>query len=211
MPVIHDFPQRQDCRLILASASPRRQELLKLCGTPFCVVTAEVDEGAAICRMQENHKNLPFDRLAEHIVMGLASEKAAAVLSLHPETVVIGADTIVTVGESILGKPSSPEEAFQMLKELCGKRHQVLTGVSIKSRGREDTFFSRSFVQFYPWDSLTEDVVRRYVDTGSPMDKAGAYGIQDMGALLVQEIEGDYYTIMGLPLAEIYRRLEVFL
>ena len=196
--------------LILASKSPRRQEILQLCGEPFLVAAANVDEDGIEVSVKRTCKDQEFNLMASRIVMELAKAKARQVLNKYPEAIVIGADTIVIIDESILGKPSTEEDAFAMLRKLSGRRHHVLTGVSILSREREETFYTSAGVHFYPWYPEGEDLARRYIDTGSPLDKAGAYGIQDMGALFVKSIEGDYYTVMGLPVAEVYRRLKNF-
>ena len=193
--------------LILASSSPRRQDLLQLSGQPFTTASADLDEDALIREINATHPADSFFKRTSLIVMSLAGAKAAKILMENPDAVVIGADTIVTIDDTILGKPSSPEEAYDMLRRLSGREHQVLTGVSIRSRKKDDTFFTVTRVTFYPWDVREEEWARRYIATGLPMDKAGAYGIQDMGALLVSKIEGDYYTVMGLPLAEVSRRL----
>lgn len=196
--------------LILASKSPRRQELLQLCGESFTVITADLDEAAVVVDVKEANQEQPFDLIAVKIVMALAKEKALKVLEMNPEAVIIGADTIVTIDEKILGKPASEAEAYEMLHQLSGRKHSVLTGVSILSKEKEETFYTCAKVCFYPWDSDSEELVKRYIATGSPFDKAGGYGIQDMGALLVERIEGDFYTVMGLPVAEVYRYLKKF-
>lgn len=198
-------------RLILASASPRRQELLKLCGRPFIIRIAEADEEVIVNKVKTSSAGLPFCVLAEKIVMELAAAKAESVFPLYADAVIVGADTIVTLDNCIIGKPESQKQAYEMLRNLCGRRHQVLTGVSIKSETCNDTFFTKTAIEFYPYDNKTEDLIRRYIDTGSPMDKAGAYGIQDMGALFVKKIEGDFYTVMGLPVAELCRRLDLYM
>jgi septum formation protein len=195
----------------LASASPRRRELLNLCGRPFDIQIAKVNERTIVDRLKTGGIGQSFDVLAEKIVIELAGAKAEAIHTLHPSAVVIGADTVVISEEKIIGKPRSEKEAMEMLKNLCGRKHHVLTGVSIVSTNLKDVFFSKASVEFYPYDEMTKELIRRYVETGSPMDKAGAYGIQDMGALLVKRIEGDFYTVMGLPVAELWRRLAPFL
>ena len=199
--------------LILASGSPRRQELLRLCEEPFTVITADIDEDSILEEMKKNMQGFLFERIAAAIVQKLAATKAAAVLKTRPEeerSVILGADTIVVVDEEILGKPASKEEALAMLRLLSGREHSVYTGVSIQSKEAEETFFTCTKVRFYPWEGEEETLARRYVEDGSPLDKAGAYGIQDRGALLVESICGDYYTVMGLPVSEVHRRLRHF-
>jgi len=197
-------------RLVLASQSPRRTELLGLIGIPFTASAADVDENLLAREAGARFEDKPFSVRAACTVMTLAAAKARNVLSDNPDAVVIGSDTIVTIDDSILGKPSSPEHALAMLHRLSGRDHHVFTGVSIQTRGREETFFSGTRVGFYPWCPCEEELARRYIAGGSPLDKAGAYGIQDLGALFIRGIKGDYYTVVGFPVAEIYRRLQNF-
>lgn len=196
--------------LILASQSPRRQELLSLFGIPFAAKAADIDEDAVTCVIKDQFSEEPFSIMAAMIVMNLARAKARKLLDTNPDAVVIGSDTIVTIDASILGKPSSPDDAFEMLRRLSGREHHVFTGVSIMSRGKEENFFTVTRVGFFPWSTSEEDLARRYIAEGSPLDKAGAYGIQDMGALFIRGIKGDCYTVMGLPVSEVYHRLKDF-
>lgn len=196
--------------LILASQSPRRQELLSLVGIPFAAKAADIDEDAVTCVLKDQFSKEPFSIMAAMIVMNLARAKARKLLDTNPDAVVIGSDTIVTIDESILGKPSSPDDAFEMLRRLSGREHHVFTGVSIISRCKEETFFTVTRVGFFPWSTSEIDLARRYISEGSPLDKAGAYGIQDMGALFIRGIKGDHYTVMGLPVSEVYHRLKNF-
>lgn len=196
--------------LILASQSPRRQELLSLVGIPFAAKAADIDEDALTCALKDQFSEEPFSIMAAMIVMNLARAKARKLLDTNPDAVVIGSDTIVTIDASILGKPSSPDDAFEMLRRLSGREHHVFTGVSIMSRGKEENFFTVTRVGFFPWSTSEIDLARRYIAEGSPLDKAGAYGIQDMGALFIRGIKGDCYTVMGLPVSEVYHRLKDF-
>lgn len=196
--------------LILASKSPRRKELLSLIGVPFIAENTDVDESVLTDRISEKFKNEPFSIIASNIVMGLARAKAQSISRNCSNSVVIGSDTIVTVDSTVLGKPKSNDDALRILRLLSGKDHYVYTGVSIQAEGKEDTFFTVTRVSFYPWTEKEEKLAARYVATGLPLDKAGAYGIQDMGALFIREIDGDYYTVMGLPIAEVYRHLGEF-
>ncbi|MEI8200131.1 MAG: Maf family protein [Eubacteriales bacterium] len=196
--------------LILASQSPRRQELLSLAGIPFEAKAADIDEDAVTGALKDQFSKEPFSIMAAMIVMNLARAKAGKLLDTNPDAVVIGSDTIVTIDDSILGKPSSPDDAFEMLRRLSGREHHVFTGVSIISRSKEETFFTVTRVGFFPWTTSEIDLARRYISEGSPLDKAGAYGIQDMGALFIRGIKGDYYTVMGLPVSEVYHRLKDF-
>ena len=139
------------------------------------------------------------------LVQELARRKAfAAEVSPGPGDIVLGADTLVALDGRLLGKPSSEGEAFSMLSALSGRVHRVYTGCCLRTAGRSETFVSEAEVEFYP---LTEEEIRAYIATGEPMDKAGAYGIQGRGCVLVRGIRGDYYTVMGLPAAEVIRRL----
>lgn len=181
--------------LILASASPRRRELLELTGRTYQCISPETEE------------SVPEGTEAQDVPEILALQKAKAVLASQPQDIVIGADTIVELDGQILGKPSSPEEAVQMLRQLSGNTHMVYTGVAILSAERQEHFTTVTKVEFY---CLTEEEIQAYVSTGEPMDKAGAYGIQGKGALLVKRIHGDFYTVMGLPIGEVERHLRRF-
>lgn len=179
-------------KIILASGSPRRRELLELAGVPFVVQTADVDE------------SIPAGTSPEEAVQLLAVKKARAVEA--KQRLVLAADTVVALDGVIFGKPRNEEDAKEMLRTLSGKIHQVHTGVCIRRGEREEVFCETAQVEFYP---LTEEEIERYVASGEPMDKAGAYGIQGKGALLVRRIAGDYYTIVGLPVARVVRALAV--
>ena len=178
--------------LILASKSPRRQELMRLITENFSIVTADTDESFAP------------DTPPDEVVQLLAQRKAEEILKTHPDATVIGADTIVYLDNKILGKPKDESDALRMLKSLSGREHIVYTGVCVLVSGESYTFSDISRVWFYSHD---EDELRRYIATGEPMDKAGAYGIQGKGALLVRRIEGDFYNVMGLPVSKLYRAL----
>lgn len=182
-------------KIILASNSPRRKELLEQIGVSFTVVGADCDEVI--------DPKLPIERAIEQVAYG----KAAEVAQKYPDDIIIGADTIVYLNSAVLGKPHSKEHAAAMLKELSGKHHQVITGVAIISAQKQMCFHCISDVTFF---DLTEKDIQTYVDSGEPMDKAGAYGIQGKGAVFVAKIVGDYYNIVGLPIAEVARRLKTF-
>jgi len=196
--------------LILASASPRRQELLRNAGIPFAVEPADIVETPLAGES-------PRD-CAER----LAREKALAVFRSHPEDYVLGADTIVVTDNAILGKPRDGEDAWRMLLMLSGRRHEVITGVCLVGRkvvrgqgpvgseaGRtEDTELrTASETTLVTIDSLSDDEIRGYVATGEPMDKAGAYAIQGIASRWIPRIEGDYSNVVGLPVALVYRIL----
>jgi septum formation protein len=190
--------------IILASQSPRRQDLLNQVGIDFKVICSNCDE------------SYPDYLTPEQVVMALSGKKADSVFDkiisegdLTDDFAVIAADTIVALGDKVLGKPKDKEDAFNMLKALSGKKHSVYTGVTIlyaaKGKISMDSLLSKADVSFYP---LTEDEINDYISTGEPMDKAGAYGIQGMGAALVEGISGDFYTIVGLPVARVYHSLK---
>ena len=173
--------------LILASQSPRRREICAQLGIPFTVCPA-ADEA-------------PLDRslpLAE-AVLAVARSKAEAVATAHPGETVLGSDTVVAVKGEVLGKPRDDAEAAAMLRRLSGRTHQVLTAVwVVDGDGRGDGFTEEAAVTFTP---MSEADVAAYVATGEPHDKAGAYGIQGIGARYIARLEGDFYTVMGLPAA----------
>lgn len=179
-------------QLILASASPRRQELLRLIRQDFTVCPADVEE------------SLPPALSGREAAQYLARKKALAVAAAHPDALVLGSDTTVVLGDTILGKPGTPKRAAEMLRLLSGKTHTVITGVALAQGTRIESFQSETDVTFYP---LTEEQIRDYVATGEPLDKAGGYGIQGYGALLVRWISGDFYGVVGLPVAPTARLL----
>lgn len=181
--------------LILASQSPRRKRLLEQLGLSFEVVVSPVEEV------------IPPDAVPSQIVQTLAVHKAEPVARAHPHALTLAADTIVVLDESILGKPATTAEAEAMLGRLSGVTHTVFTGLALShpATGRQVTAVEATAVTFAP---LSTDEIRRYVATGSPMDKAGAYGIQDdYGAVFVRRIDGDYYNVVGLPLHRLYTLL----
>ena len=173
--------------LILASASPRRQELLKLFGIPFVIRVADIDEtmdpGASA-----------FDEVAR-----LSREKALAI-PREDGDIVIAADTIVVCQGKVMGKPHTEKEAFDMLSLLSGRDHQVMTGCTVLMGESAETFTEVTDLHFR---DLTEKEIRRYVSSGEPMDKAGAYGIQGGAALFCEKMDGDYYNVMGLPVCRL--------
>lgn len=197
---------KNDKKIILASASPRRRELLSLITDRFEVITADVDERAAEIKMEED--GVPALKVSEH----LAEIKAKAVFdSLTDEekenSIVIGADTSVILDNIIFGKPADREEAVNMLSLLSGHTHVVATGVAVFEGGNKKTFTEETLVEFNSLDDYQRELVSDYIDTGSPFDKAGGYGIQDMGALLVKRIDGDYANVVGFPVSRLAREL----
>ncbi|WP_456095540.1 Maf family protein [Peptostreptococcus sp.] len=195
-------------KIILASKSPRRIELLQMCGLDFSSLAADIDEGVIKSHiLVDSREKSTFDQ-AKILTERLAREKALHVYRQKKDHYVIGSDTLVVTDKSILGKPMDSHDAYKMLKNLAGQVHRVYTGVSIVGPDFEDSFVSIAQVKFYDLDPAMDQIIKDYIATGSPMDKAGSYGIQDMGALLVEYIEGDYYTIMGLPIGQVYRKLK---
>ena len=174
-------------QLILASGSPRRKELLSLFGLPFVIRAADIDE-----TMDQN--KAPFDEVAR------VSRLKALAVPREEEDIVIAADTIVVLGGTVLGKPHSREEAIKMLTALSGRDHQVMTGCTVIRGEKTKTFTEVTDLHFRP---LREAEILRYVDSGEPMDKAGAYGIQGGAALFCEKIVGDYYNVMGLPVCRL--------
>ena len=179
--------------IILASQSPRRQELLKLIGIPFAVRVADIDETLEPCA-------------PEIAVAQLSRKKAEAVPHTADETV-IGADTVVVLDGEILGKPADEADAFRMLRFLSGRRHQVMTGVTVL---QGDRCVSVTEVTEVSFRELSDGEIRDYIATGEPMDKAGSYGIQSGGALFVDGIHGDYYNVVGLPVCRLHQILKEF-
>ncbi|MFN5581108.1 Maf family protein [Gemmatimonas sp.] len=180
-------------RVILASQSPRRRELLNQIGIAHEVRPAHVDE-----TVWPNEAPVPHcERLARAKAHTLAVE--------HPDALVIGSDTIVVIDGAILGKPADGRDAIRMLQQLSGRTHTVHTAVAVAHAGQ--TWAAVEAVQV-SFRALTAEQIAAYVATGEPMDKAGAYGIQGAGAVLVDRIDGDYYAVMGLPLARLVRLVE---
>jgi septum formation protein len=180
--------------LVLASASPRRQELLRNAGIAFEVVPANIPEDS-----------LPGEG-AKDCAERLAYEKALAVARQRPHDVVLGADTVVTIDGKILGKPSDPAHAARMLRLLSGRDHHVITGVCLVADGRS---FVASETTLVAVNKITDQEIADYVATGEPMDKAGAYAIQGIASRWIPRIEGDYCNVVGLPVATVFRMLHL--
>ena len=184
-------------RIILASASPRRRELLSLTGLPFTVDPGDYEE------------NLTPSASPRSLARRLSLGKAEAVSRRHGDALIIAADTFIVFRGHLLGKPHTPEEAARMLRLLSGKSHYVITGFTIldTASGRRR---SRSVETKVRFRRLSPSEIHAYVRTGEPLDKAGAYAIQGIGSLLVQEIEGDYFNVIGLPLSALVQTLKEF-
>ena len=179
-------------RFVLASASPRRRELMKKITPDFDVLTADVDERT----VDISEPSL--------LCMELAREKCLAVACGRPGDCVIGCDTMVYAGGKLLGKPADKADALRMLRILSGNTHFVYTGVHIEAPGVSRSFFCRTAVRF---SVMSETEMEAYASSPDPYDKAGGYGIQSGAGIYVEGIEGDYYNVMGLPVAMLYREL----
>lgn len=178
--------------LVLASASPRRQELLRAAGIPFEVAPAHIAE-----------EPLPREE-AKDCAERLAREKAQAVLRQRPDGIILGADTVVVVDRQILNKPLDSADAGRMLRLLSGRDHRVITGVALANRGE---CLVASEITTVTMSEISEQEIADYIATGEPMDKAGAYAIQGMAARWIPRIEGDYSNVVGLPVSLVYRLL----
>jgi septum formation protein len=183
-------------RIILASNSPRRKELLTQVGVSFEVIPS---------KFEENIIDLSNSRLVEHFAYMKAKEVASAV---QGDALVLGSDTIVYL-DCIMGKPRDKEDAFDMLKRLSGKTHLVLSGLSIINTSTGESITEHEITKVR-MKELSNNEIAAYIETEEPMDKAGAYAIQGMGSLFVEGIEGDYFNIVGLPLFRLGRMLESF-
>lgn len=183
-------------RLILASGSPRRKELLSLLDIPFEVIVSDFEESI--------DESKPLDKEIERLSYG----KAKTVFDKNEYAVVIGSDTIVTIDNKVLGKPKTDDKAREMLKEIQGREHTVITGVTIMSKDKVETFHTSSEVYF---NSMSDEEIEDYVKTKEPLDKAGAYAIQGIGSKFINKIDGDYYSIMGLPVSELYTKIKNFI
>lgn len=213
--------KEQNVRLVLASASPRRRELLSQIGLEFTVMPSTKEENAktteAGALVQELSRQKAVD-IWEQLSGGqgqnpdadqeqIAEETQEPNLNgkQQPELLVVGADTVVCCEGKILGKPHSREAAAEMLTALQGRSHEVYTGVTLYSQSETVTFFECTQVEFYP---MTEVEISEYIDSKEPMDKAGAYGIQGLGARFVKGIRGDYNNVVGLPVGRLYQELK---
>lgn len=184
-------------KIILASASPRRRELLEQGGIPFTVIPSQAEEKITTEQPGQVVEELSYLKCSDIYEKSLG------------DVLVIGADTVVASEGKILGKPSSQKDAVKMLQSLQGREHEVYTGVAIMARegneNRKKTFHEKTKVVFYP---MSDEEIRSYVNTGEPMDKAGAYGIQGKSAVFIKKISGDYNNVVGLPLARLYQELK---
>ncbi|MBQ7047783.1 MAG: septum formation inhibitor Maf [Clostridia bacterium] len=182
-------------RIILASASPRRREIMKQFGFNFESIPSDADESGV-------------DNLAPHkAVMELARRKAVWIKERYPEKeeIILAADTLVALDGELLGKPKDEEDAFRMLSALSGTNHQVYTGYAILQGDKTVVDYDCTQVFFRP---LEKEEIEAYIATGEPMDKAGAYGIQEKAGIFVRRVEGDYLNVLGLPICKIYEQLK---
>lgn len=181
---------------ILASASPRRKQLLEWAEIPFTISVHPTDE------------SFPAGLKPEEAAVHIALEKARAVAPLHPGSVTIAADTIVVLDGDIIGKPADEADAVRTLERLSGRTHEVITGVALTNGEREESFFDRTLVSFH---DLSPEGIRFYVANYRPFDKAGAYAIQEwIGVTGIKRIEGDFYNVMGLPVSRVVKALAGF-
>ena len=183
-------------KIVLASASPRRRDLMQWTGLDFEICPVDADE------------QIPEGMLPAEAVQLLALRKACEAANMNPDGLIIGADTVVALDAVIFGKPVDPRDAQRILKILSGKTHQVYTGVALVQGDRQHTFAVKTDVTFYP---LTDRQIDDYIATGEPMDKAGAYGIQGYGGLFVEKINGCYNNVVGLPVAALMKALDAFM
>jgi septum formation protein len=182
-------------KIILASGSPRRKQILEQVGLNFTVEVSDYEE-----------KPIPGISPFE-FVEKLSLEKAKAVAKNHKDAIIIGADTTVVIDNQILGKPKTKEEAKEMLRKLSGNTHLVFTGFTVIDI-RNNKIITKHVITKIKFKNLSDEEIAGYVETGEPMDKAGAYGVQDRGALFVEHIEGDYSNITGLPIVNIFEILK---
>lgn len=184
-------------KVLMASASPRRRELISQLGFDFEIVKAASTE-----------EIIPDNLYREEIAVHLAKEKSDCFNNLNDNEILVTADTIVWIDGKVLGKPVGYSDAFQMLRLLSGKEHYVITGVCLKSNKKFVSFHAETMVKFA---DLSDDEIRFYINNYKPYDKAGAYGIQEwIGKTGVEHIEGSYYNVVGLPVQKLYRELEKF-
>lgn len=186
----------KNANIVLASKSPRRCELMKYITEDFEILPSSCEE------------KLPAGIEPQEAPEFLAVQKALDVLKLRPDSLVIGCDTVVIIDDKILGKPHNEEDAFNMLTALSGRVHSVISGVCLCYKGKTLSFSQKTAVEFYP---LAPDDILDYIRCCKPLDKAGSYGIQDKGCLFVKEIVGDFYNVVGFPVARLAREIEKLL
>jgi len=184
-------------KIILASTSPRRKEILEKLKMPFEIQESNYEEDMTL--------DMTPEKLAEYLSMG----KAKAVAGKNENAIIIAADTFVVYKDKLLGKPKSVESAKEMLEMLSGKEHEIITGVAIIDTGTGKVKSFSGFTKVF-FEKLTPEIIDAYIKTGEPMDKAGSYAMQEIGALLINRIEGDFFNAMGLPLKRLVEELKDF-
>jgi septum formation protein len=188
---------KNDLKLVLASASPRREEILEQLNLKFTIVPSKIDE--------DNFTNSdPVE-----LVKILAEEKAKSVSNLVEDAIIIAADTVVVHDDQILGKPAGRLEAKKMLKKLSSDQHQVITGVAVLNSSSGERYVDYNITKV-KMTALSQEEINNYVETGEPLDKAGSYAIQGFGGLFIEEIKGSYYSVMGLPIHQLAKLLNKF-
>mgnify|MGYP006282256697 CR=1 FL=1 len=188
---------KNKAKLVLASSSPRREEILNQLKLKFTIVPGKIDES-------NFNSSSP-----EELVKTLAVEKARSVSGLVEDALIIAADTIVVYEDQILGKPADQSEAKEQLKLLSGREHNVITGIAVLDSETDEVLVDRNITRVKMLN-FNEEKIDKYISTGEPMDKAGSYGIQGLGGLFVEEIEGSYYSVVGLPIHQLAELLDKF-
>lgn len=197
-------------RIILASASPRRKEILGNIVEDFEIKVSEVDERAIEEQVLKTTDDMVEAGRLMTVLLGKAKANAVFEEEDDKDVTVIGADTCVVTRDEILGKPKDREDARRMLRKLAGQKHYVITGVALISKDKVRTFYEETEVEFADADDFAEDAIERYIASDEPYDKAGAYAIQGRGGVLVKRINGDFYNVMGLPLSRLAKELWTF-
>ena len=197
-------------RIILASASPRRKEILGNIVEDFEIKVSEVDERAIEEQVLRTTDDMVEAGRLMTVLLGKAKANAVFEEEDDKDVTVIGADTCVVTRDEILGKPKDREDARRMLRKLAGQKHYVITGVALISKDKVRTFYEETEVEFADADDFAEDAIERYIASDEPYDKAGAYAIQGRGGVLVKRINGDFYNVMGLPLSRLAKELWTF-
>ena len=187
--------QKRINKLILASGSPRRKDLLSTLNIPFEVIVSDIDE------------YIDYNNDLASEIEKLSFQKAKAVFDNHQDSVVIGSDTIVILGDKVLGKPKDYDEARSMLRSLQNNTHKVLTAVTIMSKDNVETFHEIVEVTF---NEMDEEEIEEYIKVNEVLDKAGSYAIQGEAAKFIKSVNGDYHAVIGLPLSEVYKRLKKY-
>lgn len=182
-------------------------DLLRLITPDFDIEVADVDEKKVTDNILQKNADQPFIQMATLLVEQLAKQKAEKTFIANPDAIIIGADTVVLFKDRILGKPTDEAEAFAMLRSYFGQTHSVITGVHIMNTTHRKNFSVKTEVTFWEWSDTIEEQVLKYIRSGSPMDKVGAYGIQEMPSIWIKEVKGDYTSVIGLPISHVNQAL----